>query len=119
MWQKYKIEYGQKRPLWIIPIEVIKQKSEYNEQLKLRYKDITFWRGDEIKLKEDIELKGSMGWWFDLQIKGLLYVDKRNFGFMKVYTELDKILVGDKNKVISRIYKIALKNYTQEEVVKT
>lgn len=61
VWQKYKIEYNQKRPLWIIPLEVIKQKTDYNEQMKLRYKDLTFWKGNEIRLKEEKELKGDGG----------------------------------------------------------
>lgn len=37
---------------------------------------------------------------------------------MKTYTELDEVLAGDKKNVIARIYKIAVKNYTQDGAVK-
>lgn len=79
---------------------------------------MTFWRSDDIRLKENSEIKGSMGWWYELQIRNLFYADKCTFGFMRTYTDLDEVLVGDKNKVIAKIYKISLKTYTQDEAVK-
>lgn len=38
---------------------------------------------------------------------------------MRQPTELDKILTGDKNKVISKMYKCLLKIFTEDETVKT
>lgn len=59
-----------------------------------------------------------MGWWYQLQIKKLFQADKYKFGFMKKYTELDELLVGDRKKIIAKIYKLGFKNYTQDEFVK-
>lgn len=51
--------------------------------------------------------------------KKFFIADKRMAGFMKHYTEIDKILLGEKTKIISKIYKILLKEYTADESIKT
>lgn len=40
VWNKYKYCYEDKKPMWIVPLEVIKQKVEYKENMKLRYEDL-------------------------------------------------------------------------------
>lgn len=40
IWKKYKNEYRDKKPLWVIPLEVLKQKVDYNEDMKLRNEDL-------------------------------------------------------------------------------
>lgn len=77
-----------------------------------------YWRGEDSRLKEEKYIDCPMGWWYYLQIKDLFNSDKRNFGIMKQYTDLDKILVGDRSKIISKLYQYCLKVYTLDESVK-
>lgn len=103
---------GEKRPQWLVPIEIIKLHTEYRHDEKLTYKELTYWKETEIKLKEE------KGWWRYSQIKYLFYTDKRTYGFRKEDSELEKVLTGGKEKVISKIYKVLLGWYTEDETVK-
>lgn len=118
IWQKYKTVYGKKKPMWVIPLEIVKQKIDYGERLKMKYGDLTYWQGDNIKLREEKDIEFPLGWWCYLQIKDLFSKDKTKSGFMKQYMELDEILVGKPDKIISKLYKYCLKLYTQDEAVK-
>lgn len=51
VWNKYKRNYREKRPKWIIPMEVLKQKVEYDDELKMRYEDLIEWQGQDVILK--------------------------------------------------------------------
>lgn len=43
IWKKHKRKYGDKRPSWVIPMEVLKQKVDYGDELRLRYEDLVEW----------------------------------------------------------------------------
>lgn len=43
-------------------MEIIKTHSEYNIEEKLTYKDLTTWRDNEVKLKEEEEIPIKLGW---------------------------------------------------------
>lgn len=59
---KYKSCYGdKKRPLWIVPLEVIKQKAEYSQNLKLRYEDMIKFQEGKVILKDEENLKEMLG----------------------------------------------------------
>lgn len=77
--------------MWVVPLEVLKEKVEYGDKLKLSYADSIYWRGYEIKLKEESEIDRSLGWWYYMQIGDLFHSDKRKGGYMRQYTDLDKV----------------------------
>lgn len=56
IWQKYQKYLGDQTPLWLVPMEIIKLHSEYNIEEKLTYRDLTCWRGNEIRMKEEKEV---------------------------------------------------------------
>lgn len=118
IWQKYKRNIGEKRPLWLVPMEIIKLHTDYRPEEKLTYKDLIYWTGTEIKLKEEENISVKIGWWRYNQIKDLFCMDKRTYGFRKEDSELEKVLTGGKEKVISKIYKVLLGWYTEDETVK-
>lgn len=53
-----------------------------------------------------------------MQSSNLFNADKRKGGFLKQFTDIDQILVGEKTKVISKIYKALLKEYTADELIR-
>lgn len=87
-------------------MEVLKQKVEYGDELRLKYEDLTIWEGQEVMLKNISDNEKKIGWWYYMQIRNLFMADKRTVGLMKQYTEIDKILLGEKTKIISKIYNV-------------
>lgn len=57
IWLRYKSIYEEKRPMWVVPLEVVKQQVNYREELRLQYKDVTYLSGNEIKLKEEKDIE--------------------------------------------------------------
>lgn len=78
VWTKYKICYCEKKPIW--PLEVIKLKVEFNENMKIRYEEMITIRNEEMVLKDEEALKERFGWWNLLQIQNLFVQDKRGGG---------------------------------------
>lgn len=87
--------------------------------MSLNYGELTYWQGGEIKLKEETNIHCPLGWWYYLQIKDLFLTDKKRSGFKRKLSGLDQCLTGETNKLISKLYKICLKDYTHNEAVKT
>lgn len=90
-------------------MEVLKQKVDYKDDLKLSYEDLTERQGQELVLKNRRENEEKFGWWYYMQTSNLFMADKRKHGFMKQHREIDKIFLGEKTKLISKIYKSLLK----------
>lgn len=84
IWQKYRMGYREKRPLWIIQLEVIKQKTYYGDQLEMKYSDVTYQRENEIKLKDQKDLENSIGWWY-LQINDLFNMNRKIWLYETIY----------------------------------
>lgn len=83
IWQKYKKYMGDQRPMWLVSMEVMKLHTEYRTEEKLTYKDLTYWREHEIKIKEEKDIPVKLGWWHYNQIKDLFNADKRMHRFKK------------------------------------
>lgn len=49
VWQKYRQHLPNKRPLWIIPIEVIQQQTGYKTEERSKCKDLVYWQKTEVK----------------------------------------------------------------------
>lgn len=69
-------------------------------------------------LKEQNEIDAPLGWWRYMQIRNLFNFDKRNGGFMRENIDFDKILLGEKDKILSKLYKNLLRNFTADEIIK-
>lgn len=98
VWSKYQNYYGRKKPLWIVPLEVLKQNVDYSEDMKLRYEDLLKLQEGTLILKDEQTLKEKVGWWYLLQIRNLFLQDKRKGGIMNQYLDIDKTLLGGKIK---------------------
>lgn len=94
IWCKCKHFYGDKKPRWIVPLEVIKQTAEYTENMILRYDDLTNVLNGKVLLKDELILKERLGWWYFFQVRNLYIQDMRSGGIFDQYTELDKIMMG-------------------------
>lgn len=99
-------------------MEVLKQ-VDCGVQLVVKYRDMTYWHGNDVKLKDEKDIMAPLGWWYYRHIRDLFNSDKCKYEFLKQPLDLDKILSGENSKLISRIYKWLLKRFTEEEVVKT
>lgn len=103
---KYKKIAPEKRPLWIVPVEVIKPFSEYKGEDWFKIYAVEM-EGENIKLKaEGITFK--YGWLQYGQIKDLFETDKKKYGFSKKNSELEVLLLGEMTKLISKLYKLLL-----------
>lgn len=60
-WQKYFKYIGDKRPQWLVPIEIIKLHLDYKIENGLTNKDLIDWRDKEPKLKDEQELSIKLG----------------------------------------------------------
>lgn len=60
----------------------------------------------------------KLGWQRYNQIKTLFNKDKRSYGFKKANSELEKVLLEEKTKLTSKLYKILLSWYTEDEAIK-
>lgn len=81
IWQEFKKYLGEQRPYWLVPKEIIKTYTDFKMEERLTYKDLTYWKENKIKLKEEKEISVNLGWWRYVQIKSLFNLDKRMFGF--------------------------------------
>lgn len=104
--------------MWIAPLEVIRSPTEYRPEQKLTYKELTYREDNEVKLKELKDISVDIWWWRYNQIKNLFNTDKRNFGFKKDNNILEELLLGEKEKLISKIYQTLLSWHTEDETVK-
>lgn len=86
--------------------------------MKLRYEDILIDRNGEMELKDETALKDSVGWWYTLQIKNLLLLDKRKGGIKLQYVDLDKIWFEGTSKMIFKLYKYCIRMFTADESIK-
>lgn len=98
IWCTCKHFYGDKKPRWIVPLEVIKQTAEYTENMILRYDDLTNVLNGKVLLKDELILKERLGWWYFFQVRNLYIQDMRSGGIFDQYTELDKIMMGGGGK---------------------
>lgn len=120
VWQKYKQYLPEERPPWINPMEVIQQQSGYKIKERSMYKDLIYWQHNEVnEMKPEYEVPDKLGWWRYNQLKDLFNTDKTKYGFRKNNTELEEILLGEKKKIISKLYKCLLRWYTEDETIKT
>lgn len=69
-------------------------------------------------MKEEKDIPVNLGWWRYNQIKDLFSTDKSRYGFKEEYTEIEEALIGGKEKLISKLYKILLRWYMEEGTVK-
>lgn len=118
VWDKYKYCYSGNKLIWIVPLEVLKQKVEYNENLNLTYEDIVKLQKGKMVLRDETRLKELLGWWYFMQVRNLFMQDIRKGGICTKYLELDKILLGEKTKIISKLYRYLLTVFTADESVK-
>lgn len=77
--------------------------------MKQSYEKLTTIREQDIVLKDEKMLKERFAWWYFFQIRNLFLQDKRKGGIMGQYLEIDKIFLGEKTKMISKLYKYLLK----------
>lgn len=59
---KYKKYITEKRPLWIVPVEVIKPHSDCQGEEWLTYKDVLLIEGQKTTLKSEDDLPFRYGW---------------------------------------------------------
>lgn len=69
-------------------------------------------------IRTEEELNYKYDWWLYLQIKDLFQKDLRISDFREQMTELETLLMGEPTKIVSKIYKLLLKWYTEDEFVK-
>lgn len=117
-WLKYGKERSEEKPLWIAPEEVIYNKVGKTKERVDTYQDLIKLDSNQITLKTEEELGGKYNWWLYLSIKDLFNENKRKYGFRYQKTKLEIILLGDDNKLISKIYKTLLERHKIDEVVK-
>lgn len=117
-WLKHSKETSDERPMWIAPEEVIHKIAETKGADIDTYEDLLTTRSGQICLKSENELKEKYNWWLIMQIKNLFNSDKKKFGFRKQKSKLELVILGEENKLISKIYKVILERYTADEVVK-
>lgn len=71
-----------------------------------------------MELKPPDQLRNSGNWFQYWQLLDIYKEVKKNFGFLLKLTDLETCLTEIPNKQISKIYKILLQWYTQDENVK-
>lgn len=54
--KKYIRGYGDKKPRWVIVMEVLKQKVDCGDELRLNYEELTDWHGQDIVLKIPVKI---------------------------------------------------------------
>lgn len=99
--------------------EVIHLMSRNREGIPLRYEDLWKEEGNEINIKPEQELKETTNWWTYYQYKNLFRQDENTYGFRRDLSELEQILIGENQKVISKLYKWLLRWETIEEQIKS
>lgn len=118
IWNKYKKYLTDRKPLWIIPEEVVHFIAGGKRKKPLSYRDLIKFEGRQATLKSEVEMEFKYDWWSYQQIKDLFMEDKKECDFREQLTDLETILVGDDIKVISKIYKTLLRWFTMDEQVK-
>lgn len=117
VWTKYSLYLPSERPLWIIPEEDIQYMPGARRENQSN-QDLLDCKGDETIIKSEEDLRGKYSWWNYLQIKNLFNKDNKEYGFRKQETELELILLGDSEKLISKLYKLILNWYAADEHIK-
>uniref|UniRef100_A0A803TP25 Reverse transcriptase domain-containing protein n=1 Tax=Anolis carolinensis TaxID=28377 RepID=A0A803TP25_ANOCA len=118
IWQKYKIRFYTKTPLWLSPLEA-EHMRELPRERWLTYKQLLNLRNQETNLKSYEEIKKlepSLTWLNYWQIKESYKVDKKE-GFETKDTCWDRILKAD-TKIIKLLYQQLLMWDTEEVQVK-
>lgn len=118
IWNRQVNLIPQKRPLWIVPQEVIQFVAGSKEAEPHTYGDLVKFENKQSILMKEEELEKKINWWFYIQIKDLFNKDIKQYGIRKDNSELETILIEEEHKVISKIYKILLKWDTINELVK-
>lgn len=114
VWLKYKKKLLNKRPLWIVPEEVIHFIVKTKDEDRVTYQDLIQFENDEAILKSEVETKYNFNCWTYLLRKNLFNRDKINFGFREHKTDLEIILLEENIKTISKLYKLLLKWYAAD-----
>lgn len=62
VWQRYKNIYCDKIPAWVIPLEVVRQKVDYDEKVEMSYGDLIYKGKEGLRLKEQTEIEIQLDW---------------------------------------------------------
>lgn len=117
VWLKYSRRLDPKRPLWLSPLEIDCPSSHSRDQNYTFQDFIKSDRGNyELKQLQDLSI--PIDWFQYMQIKNLYEKDKKNYGFRGKYSSLEEIIIENQPKSISKIYKLLLSWFTEDEVVK-
>lgn len=85
IWTKYKKCLTEKKPLWIIPEEVIHFIAGGKRKEPLPYKDLLRFEGRQAILKSEAEIDYKYDWWPYQQIRDLFYKDRKECDFREQF----------------------------------
>lgn len=102
--------------MWISPLEVINIHAEKRKGGAVTYQEMLIGGKGGTKLKNQEDLPMKLDWFQYKQLKNYYEFDKNKFGFKEKNSE--EILLKNDTKLISKVYKLLLKWFTEEEMVK-
>uniref|UniRef100_A0A803SQ31 Reverse transcriptase zinc-binding domain-containing protein n=1 Tax=Anolis carolinensis TaxID=28377 RepID=A0A803SQ31_ANOCA len=117
-WEKYKTRFYSKTPLWVSPIESF-QRREMGWNMWPVYKDILRKENKDFRLKSHDEINTNLtkiSWLQYYQLQEYFNKDKK-VGFATEISYWD-VIIKEKKKVVTKIYKTLLEWSTETEVVK-
>lgn len=85
---------------------------------QVQYKELLTFSGQKVELQLGKDAGNSRNWFYFLQLSNLFKKDRENFGFWSELTDLEKCLIEPTVKQISKIYKILLQWFTEDEYIK-
>lgn len=117
-WKKVKGKFYSATPSWLVPLEAITYSSLYNREKHLSYRELLDAHGC-LKTRIELELQGiKLDWWSYAQISSKYKKDKEKSGIDMTQQEIDGIILGKEERILSKIYKFLITYWIGDEIVK-
>lgn len=117
-WQRYFKRNGEEWPLWISPLEVITTRIQGMESTQVTYRDLTERKAGKRVLLPLEKWPIKVDWFQHCQIKNLFEMDSKKYGFKEQDSNLEGTQLKGENKIVSKIYKLLITWFTEEQVEK-
>lgn len=118
IWDRIRNKYYLMTPIWLSPLEAMIHPTLYNRNKPLIYQVLLDPLGKVKSRNTLVELGYELDWWTYNQIQSRTAQDKNKGGIYNSLQELDKILLGKDEKVLSKLYQFLLMDWIGEEVIK-
>lgn len=118
IWQGIKKTYYTKIPKWWSPMEALIFPNTLEIGKIMRYQDLLNHEGELTPRHQLQNGDTNIDWWHYTQIYSRYKADKIKYGIAKDLNELDRILLGADQKMITKTYNYLLRDKLIEETVK-